>query len=266
MIRSKVGSPLLKSVAILLLTCFFWGSAAGQAEKLERDTALTEYPKLLSLITDTKKGEKDLLLLQVQWTDTLFQLERRQGGFITNVPVPKESNSYYEIYQEAPWDGEGFVLPHANCHGFGLYQSFRFAGIDAQALFSPTTYVDPTALEVLLRTAYQRQHSLDATSMKELKQPIAPGSLLVFRDSTGIAIHTAFQGEEGVLSKNGKFEPRIYHRLEHLKMVYYDALTIDIYRMETDQVKAYLSDQDLQALLEQAPARLQPKQAVALLP
>lgn len=189
-------------------------------------------------------------MLQVQWMDTLFRLERKLGGFITDVPVPKESNSYYEIYEEGPWDGNGYVLPHANCHGFGLDQSFRYAGIDAQVWFSPTTFVDPATLEVLLLTAYDKLDTLDATSMKDLKRPIEAGNLMVFRDDTGMAIHTAFKGEEGVLSKNGRYEPRIYHRLEHLKMVYHTAHTIEIYRLKANRVKAYLTDDSLQAMLK----------------
>jgi hypothetical protein len=251
MLFLKKGSLMGKAVAILFISGLFIHDAAAQAEPVDPTAALTSYPKMHDLITKKRKKKKHVLMLQVQWMDTLFQLERKQAGFITDVPVPKGSNSYYEIYREAPWDGEGFVMPHANCHSFGLEQSFRYAGIDALVLFSPTTYVDPAALEVLLLTAYQKQDTLDATVMKDLKQPIAPGSLLIFRDSTGTAVHTAFQGEEGILSKNGRYEPRIYHKLEHLKMVYYMATTIDIYQLEADRVREYLSEQGLQASLEQ---------------
>lgn len=250
MIRSKVSSILRKSAAFIFVICCCYGYAVAQSGTVAADSGLVAYPKMLSLMDESQKKEGQVQVLQVQWMDTVFQLERKQGGFITNVPVPKESNSYYEIYEEAPWDGNGYVLPHANCHGFGLDQSFRYAGIDAQAWFSPTTFVDPSTLEVLLLTAYDKLHTLDATSMKDLKQPLEPGNLLIFRDDTGEAIHTAFMGEEGIFSKNGRYEPRIYHKLEHLKMVYHTALTIDLYRMKAEQVKAYLQDESLQAMLK----------------
>ena len=229
------------------LICF---KSSAQSSFAQSDSTLVEYPKMHSLITKVGKEEQGLAMLQVYWMDTIFQLERQQSKFDIQVPVPKQDNSMYEIYREAPWDGDGYVLPYANCHSFGLAQVFRHERIDANSLFSPTTYVDPTALEVVLLTAFEKEQTLDATSMRDLKKTIPIGSLLIFRDSAGVALHTAFQSGQGVLSKNGKFEPRIYHELDDIKRVYYAATTIDLYRMDAEQVRAFLQDIQLQALLK----------------
>lgn len=250
MTSSKIVNPCLLNIGVFCLVFLIHGKSIAQGYSIEPDSAIAAYPKMLSLITKIGEEEHSLAILQVQWMDTIFQLERKQANFDIKVPIPKEDNNSYEIYRQAPWDGKGYVLPYANCHGFGLAQSFRHEGIDADAFFSPTTYVDPTALEVVLATAYQKQQTLDGTSMKDLRKTIPIGSLLVFRDSAGVALHTAFQSEEGVLSKNGKFEPRIYHQLDDIKMVYYAATTIDLYWMDADRVKAYLQEQQLHALLK----------------
>lgn len=242
-------SKLLYIVVFFVsLCCSFSGSA--QTAVAGTKELLRPYPKMRSLISKKTKKKNAVHLLQVQWMDTTFQLERKYANFIKGVPVPKEDNSYYSIYREEPWNGGGYVLPHANCHNFGVAQAFRHEGMDATELFSPTTYLDPSMLEVLLLSSFQKAGSLDATSMRDLNQPIPTGTLLVFRDSSGVALHTAFQSEEGLLSKNGRYEPRIYHQLRYLKMVYYQALTIDLYRMDTPEVKAYLEEQPMQALLQ----------------
>lgn len=232
-----------------LIFCFgfFWGSSL-LAQQQAHVPAPRVYAKMQTLVLDTIKGQRNNYLLQISWMDTTFQLDRQYRNFIENIPVQKEDHLHYSVYEQAPWDGKGFVLPHANCHSFGLAQSFAYEGINALQWFSPVTFVEAEALEVLLATAYLKQHTRDATSMKDLMQEVAPGSLLVFRDSSGYAIHTAFQAEEGLLSKNGRYEPRLYHRLDYLKMVYHQALTIDVYRMQADRVKAYLEQHHLQAL------------------
>jgi hypothetical protein len=251
MILPKTNYSQQVSAVIFLVALFCYSNSSAQQSLSVPDTGLVLYPKMLSLINDTIEGEQENYLLQVQWMDTVFQLDRKYADFITNVPVPKQDNPYYSIYREEPWDGEGFVLPHANCHTFGLAQSFSYEGIDPLPWFNPTTFLDPAMLEVVLATAYEKEYSLDATFMGDLKKPLSTGSLLIFRDSTGYALHTAFQGEEGLLSKNGRYEPRVYNRLEYLKKVYYNAVTIDIYRMDADKVKGYLEERQLQALREE---------------
>lgn len=250
MILLKINNSSLIRAVIICFALFFYTNSNAQSSVAQPDSALVAYPKMLSLINDTIEGENANYLLQVEWMDTTFQLDRKYDRFITNVPIPKKDNPYYSIYREEPWDGEGFVLPHANCHTFGLAQSFGYEGIDPLPWFNPTTFLDPQMLEVVLATAYEKQYSLDATFMGDLKQPIATGSLLIFRDSTGYALHTAFQAEEGLLSKNGRFEPRIYNRLEYLKKVYYNAVSIDIYRMDAVMVKQFLEERQLQAMKE----------------
>ncbi|WP_224999934.1 hypothetical protein [Cesiribacter sp. SM1] len=250
MILPKINHSLRISTFIFFVGLFIFSNSSAQQSITAPDTGVVSYPKMLLLINDTIEGKKANHLLQVQWMDTVFQLDRKYADFITDVPVPKQDNPYYTIYREEPWDGEGFVLPHANCHTFGLAQSFSYEGIDPLPWFNPTTFLDPAMLEVVLTTAYEKEYSLDATFMGDLKQPISTGSLLIFRDSAGYALHTAFQGEEGLLSKNGRFEPRIYNRLEYLKKVYYNATTIDIYRMDADKVKGFLEERQLQALME----------------
>lgn len=234
-------------LAFLLLST---GRVLAQEALQYQAAGLQDYPKMHALIVDSVKGKNSSYLLQVQWMDTTFQLDRRYGDFITDVPVPKGDNVHYSLYQEEPWDGDGFVMPHANCHSFGMGQSFRHEGINSLPWFNPTTFLDASMLEVLLSTAYQKQFTLDAASMKDLMKDLETGSLLVFRDSTGYALHTAFQGREGLLSKNGRYEPRIYHRLDYLKIVYHQTATIEVYRMEADRVKAYLEQHELQALWE----------------
>ena len=210
--------------------------------------ALTHYPKIRTLKLDSVKGDDANYLIAVQWMDTTFQLDRKHHDFIKNVPVPKEDNLHYSVYREGRWDGNGFVLPHSNCHNFGMAQAFNYEGIDVEPLFNTTTFLEGPSLDAILATAFHKVNSLDATAMKDLLQEIEEGSLLVFRDSSGYALHTAFQGREGLLSKNGRFEPRIYNRLDYLKRVYYDAITIDVYRMNADRVRAYLEQHGLQAL------------------
>lgn len=237
----------LLAVFILLLPLLL----QAQANKSAQDTALVAFPELFALMADTVKENQAIVLLEVQWMDTIFQLERRHARFIEGIPIPKEDNMMYSGYREAPWDGKGNVVPHANCHSFGLAQSFGAAGIDAMPLFDPFTFVAPESLEVLLCSVYEKQYTLDGTSMRDLKLPIAPGSMLVFRDSSGFALHTAFQSAEGLLSKNGRYEPRIYNRLEYLKRVYYNAITIDVYTLNAEKVKTYLEKLQMQALLEE---------------
>ena len=243
----KITSGFWRGSIIFWAILFCYQHSQAQNSAGASASVAKVYPKLGSLIVKQKKAKDQLLVLQVQWMDTTFHLERKYTNIASDKAVLKKDNNEYEIFREEPWNGEGFVLPYSNCHGFGLAQSFLHEGIDAHVLFSPTTYVDPAALEVLLATAYLKQRSLDATSMRDLKQPLAPGSLLIFRDNAGVAVHTVFKGTEGFLSKNGRHEPRIYHQLEDIKMVYYDALTIDVYRMDAALVKVYL-DEQLQAM------------------
>ncbi len=237
-------------IAALCHVLLLQKNSYAQSYEIVQDTSVTTYPKLFSLISDTLEIKESALSLQVYWMDTTFRVERRHARFIEDKPVPKKDNMMYAGYREGPWDGKGFLLPHANCHSFGLAVSFGYGGINVSPLFNPLTFLSPEALEVVLLTAYEKQYTLDGTSMRDLKQPIPQGSLLIFRDSTGFALHTAFQSAEGLLSKNGRFEPRIYHRLEYLKKVYYNAITIDVYTLDTEKVKAYLEEVQLQALLE----------------
>jgi hypothetical protein len=229
----------------LLAALFFCCSAQAQ-ERLtppqsQSDTLLIEYPGMLRLFTDTLWEGNSLQLLQVSWMDTTFQLERRYDSFVTEVPAPKLDNAHYELYrEEAQWYAGGHCTPHANCYSFGLYQAFRQEGIDPNPLFNPTTFVPQESLEVLLATTFEKEHTLDATSLPELRQPIPVGSLLVFRGAEGAIIHAAYQSEEGLLSKNGNFEPRIYLRLDYLKRVYFETTTIDLYRLDADKLRDYL--------------------------
>lgn len=246
MLRFSALRTALLAVFIILQP-FFLQAQPGEAA---RDSALVAYPELFALMADTVKENQAIVFLEIHWMDTIFQLERRHAKFIEGIPIPKEDNMMYSGYREEPWDGKGYVVPHANCHSFGLAQSFGAAGIDAMPLFDPFTFVSPESLEVLLCSVYEKQYSLDGTSMRDLKQPIAPGNMLVFRDSSGFALHTAFQSAEGLLSKNGRYEPRVYNRLEYLKRVYYNATTIDVYTLNAEKVKAYLEKLQMQALLE----------------
>lgn len=258
-VKNSSAVALLSRWMFFVALCFW--CAQAQAQRLQagapeqasvlQDTLLVHYPGMLRLFTDTIWAEKSVHQLTVAWMDTSFQLERKHAEFVTDVLPPKKDNPYYELYREEPWYADGYCTPHANCYSFGLAQAFASEGIDPGPLFNPTTFVPFETLEILLKTAFEKVDSLDGTSLADLKQPIPVGSLLIFRDSTGMLQHAAYQAEEGLLSKNGNFEPRIYSRLEYLKRVYYDITTIELYRMQADKVKAYLDDRPQHALLEE---------------
>jgi hypothetical protein len=219
-------------------------SSATEAPLSKTTVAGISNELLQQLVQDTVAESNVAKKLYVNWMDSCFQLRHSIYQSVASIAVADTKE--YAIYRGDDWyDGSIRLRFTSNCHSFGQAQCFKWAGIDATALFNANTSIQAEAVEVLLATAYQLQYTLDTRSKKALREPIPAGSLLIFRNSWGMPIHTAFQTAEGILSKNGGNIPLIYYELKPLFKKYFDTTTIEVYRLEKEKVTAWLSAQHL---------------------
>lgn len=245
----RVAVAAISGVVFMLPLWATTAFAQTHAPAVER--AVTEqYAIPLSLFSDTVQESAAVKILFINWADTCFQLKRSFGKSAMRVNAYPNGNPHSVAYTDTAWYDQGYTISTSNCHSFGLAQSFAFAGIEVQPLFNKQTFVGKDALEIVLATVYKQRYTLNARSRKALKQEIPAGSLLVFRNKWGMAMHTAFKKEAGFYSKNGWSSPMIYKKLKHLREVYFDAASIEIYTLEVEKLNTFFT-------LKQAPGQQQ---------
>jgi hypothetical protein len=198
----------------------------------------------LYTIQDTVSATNTSLTLKLLWMDSVVEIRkttsvkydleyaRKFRKDPTYFPTPTDTISHNEMMR----------ISSQNCHSYALEKYFIFYGIKESLLFTDKTIVTENVyMGRILSTAFKKNQSINTKPKKNLKNMVFDkGRLLVFRNKSGVAIHSVFYDGE-YHSKYGGWAAKAEKTLKPVFQKYWDTILIEEYQLDTSKINNYLA-------------------------
>ncbi len=199
-------------------------------------------------ILDTVRIIKPYVTFNIKWLNDTIQIQK----WAYPLDIDSELDKFRKATKFKNWfpnekEKKEMIIKKKigahNCYSNALKHFFEFNNLDFNFVFNDSTSVrNMEGFEKIINSSFLLLKEFSTKSKKEIKKfKIQNGSLIVFRNKNGNAIHAIFYNNNIFYSKNGKFEETKYIKINDIFKRYFDTTVIQIYELNKKAILNYLS-------------------------
>lgn len=199
-------------------------------------------------VLDTIRIKKPYVTFNIKWMNDTIQIQK----WAYPLDIESELDKFIKATKFKDWvpsenEKKEMVIQKKigahNCYSNALKYYFEFNNLDFSFVFNDSTSVrNMKGFEKIINSSFILIKDYSIKNKRKIKNTeFQNGSLIVFRNKNGNAIHTIFYNDNNFYSKNGRWKELKYNKIEDIIKRYFDTTIIQIYELNKNAILNYIS-------------------------